>query len=447
MEVRISNEENLEVYLDGQKVFSHPSVPEEEPAPVLPTGVDLQWQGSFTVPLTYGQGIIAISEDGQSIFVSKDEIIGQYSIPPLGKPDNVVDLPVGNEIQPAVNILGDNYERFDPQLAQNHRFRTTGMLHKDGKLIINYCDFYDASNSAPATTLIVEDASNLATSPITGGFNINGTGRPAGALVRLQTEHQALFGGSILSFAPKESIGGRHQAGPGCVAFDTPDITFGSPALMEYPFDPVDNQLAMYYDKSVWDEFTFASEGDKRNAIWMNDKMIKADGTETLSYWTRTSKAIAGYVIPNSNTLLVAACAQGTKRAPYYTVQNPPAPTQGLVYKDYEWVYDGTQYNLSADKSGGNRQAIQDDCQTNLFLFSLSDLQKVKDGLLNPWDVRHYHLQEFKGEIPNTQRNGIHALAQGGQYDPVTDTLYITYCQEADKSRPLITAYKVNLLS
>lgn len=448
MRVNIDDNEQLEVYIDGSLKFQHPQA-SQEPTPTPSNGklngVRLDWQGSFTVPLTYGQGIIAISEDGKSIFVSRDEWIGQYKIPALAKPDNYMGLPVGDTIQEAVNILGDQYQRFNPRLAKNSRFRVTGMLHKDGKLIVNYCDFYDAGNNAPETTLIVGNADDLANSPIHGGYDINGEGRPAGAMVHVDPAHRDLFGGSILSFAPKESIGGRHQAGPGCIAFDEPEPKFGADPLMAYPFKPKDGELRMYYDKDVWDEIPFSTLGDMRRGIWMNELHYKADGSETLSYWTRTSKTIAGYVIPGTETLLVAACCQGGTREPYYTdaLTLPPPQDQGLLYKMTEWRYDGTRYTLSGDNAPGNRQAIKDDCHTNIFLFDLADLRRVKAGEIDPWHVRHYHMQSFKGEIKHTRDAGIHSLAQGGQYDPATDTLYITYYQEADSGQPIITAYKV----
>lgn len=421
--------------------------PEPAPAPARDrvNKVRLDWQGSFTVPLAYGQGIIAISEDGQSVFVSRDEWIGQYKIPDLARVNDIADLPTGETIQEAVNILGDHYQRFDPQLAKNHRFRVTGLLHKGGRLIVNYCDFYDASNAAPATTLVIADASDLANSPIHGGYNIRGEGRPAGTMVKLDPAYTELFGGSVLSFAPKESIGNRHQAGPGCIAFDEPAPEFGADPLMAYPFSPHQGEVRMYYDRDIWDQIPFKSPGEKRRAIWKNEKLFTAEGSETLSYWTRTSKAVAGYVIPGTETLLVAACCQGGSRQPYYADASPLPPEQhiGLPYKEPVWYYENGGYKLSHDNAPGNRQAIQDDCYTNLFLFDLADLRRVKAGELAPWDVRHYHMQSFKGEIPQTLRDGIHALAQGGQYDPVTDTLYVTYYQEAQNSQPIITAYKV----
>ena len=141
--------------------------------------------------------------------------------------------------------------------------------------------------------------------------------------------------------------------------------------------------------------------------------------------WTEVAQASYGFIIPNTRT--------------YVTVGSMGGHTSAIGYK--------------AEQDNGNccggPCAYQSDDYVNYYwLWDVQDLQDVKDGLQNAYDIRPYSYGEF--DVPfqydvfrNTDE--FHPVL-GGDYDAESGLLYLTIYDGAGgqySRNPVIAAYKV----
>lgn len=164
---------------------------------------DLVYNGSFRLPagqygdssIDYAVGVIAYSSERNSIFfVGHDHqnAIAEFRVPSqLGfdASSSVADLPVADEpIQDFFNVfssIDSNPEGIN---------KITGMLEKDGKLIVNAENWYDAGGTSKDTTLVIDNASNLSGSNINGFFHLEGNPQCAGYMGKIPSRFQDDFG-------------------------------------------------------------------------------------------------------------------------------------------------------------------------------------------------------------------------------------------------------------
>ena len=136
--------------------------------------------------------------------------------------------------------------------------------------------------------------------------------------------------------------------------------------------------------------------------------------------WTHLSRATYGFIAPESRT--------------YVTLGHSGGHDSGVCYKCVQSGED--------DACGGYSSNYPADNDTYYWLWDVEDLVAVKEGRMQPHEVRPYDYGRF--EIPfDTNSIG------GGSYDPESNRLYLT-AQAADRDQgqysnpPIIMVYEVD---
>ncbi|QDP64765.1 MAG: hypothetical protein GOVbin2917_80 [Prokaryotic dsDNA virus sp.] len=438
----------------------------------LASNVQFNYEGTLATNNTAlggSGGRFCISEDGQSLFIERQYVVGEYRMPTVFNPATILDdVDLLEEIQAPVSITGDivdgSFTRLDPSVPTNF-FRIVGMAHKDGKLIINHLNWYDTSTNRVHSTIVVEDASDLANSVIESNYGMVGVNRQSGTMIKTPENLVDFFGGEILSFAPQESISSRHDFGPSIRPFNLEELTpnssagspviFGQPTVMEYPFTGNDSEgkPKKFYDRYEYDDFiTSTYDGALGYPLNNNQILQKENGEFTLNnWWNLSSKVITAFVIPNTRTLVILSSLVGGKRAGYYeeaTVQ-PSRVKFGLEYKYKTWYYDEAtnEYKKRDYYSAGNSPAIEDDRYTNVMFFDLADIAEAKAGTRGTWDIYPYDQVLLKNLAGIGNKDGLHALPAAGYFDLTRNRLFISHAGEIQTgvytSVPIINAINV----
>jgi len=122
-----------------------------------------------------------------------------------------------------------------------------GLALVNGKLIVNGEDKYDGGADNTHTTLVVENASNLANSTVNGFYELEGAVHAAGP-----AEWQALLGGSyIAGHAGKQAINRRYSIGASAFVFNPADISGTSGTI------PTTTLLDFSIDNPLHADYTF----------------------------------------------------------------------------------------------------------------------------------------------------------------------------------------------
>jgi len=252
------------------------------------------------------------------------------------------------------------------------------------------------------TTLVVNDASNLVQSSLSGYYNFEGgAGHTNGWISPIPQQWQAALGGKMITGAssgpPNTS---RWSIGPSAFSFDLQDFN-GANASTPIPT----NQLL---------DFSF----DNRLA----DDLLNTSLSNNL--WTQESRVTYGFVVPNTLT--------------YFTIGYSAGHNSGICYK-------GTPG--CADDCPGFCTYEPNDNYCHYWLWDLNDLIGVKNGNLATYDVMPYDYGVF--DVPfETETKEI----GGGSYDVNTGQLYLSL-QRADtlqgtyRNPPLILVYSTNQIS
>lgn len=392
----------------------------------------MKYVGSFRIyheEMKYSDGVFCYSPDG-TLFMSKGFMLGEF-MPP--EPVHVIgqdDAPLATIVQEPFDIRSKLPDNFPIT-----RFRITGMVFSDGKLVVNYTDWYAAGGKQYYTTMVIHDPHDLTNCTVDWEYSMEGIARKSGCMYSIPEQHQELFGGAIASFAPKESIIGRHDLGPSCLAFSLSDLTqteFSGNILMDYPFydKNEDGTPRLFYDKAQYSAAAtqVQSFSDKFiNNIDMPNEL--AEHTYN-TYWTAESRVVTAFI--KDGRLIVITPLSGGTRKPYYNAEVPGDVSQGLGYKGKieKWIYDhdvGKYIANAGDKGYG--PAIADDTYTSVLTFELSDLHKVRKGELSAHEVRPVSQSLHKQPVAETLRDGIHAVPRHGAYH--NDLLTLSYEDEA----------------
>ena len=426
--------------------------------------ITLDYMGSFFARGTgFEQGIMCVSEDGNSFFTSDGSNFKQYTLP--NNLDRESGYPNGKEIATSLQESGEIFGSDRVELKITERFRVTALAHVGGKLIVNYADWYDNS-ATPQTTFVFRDASNLATSAIDGPFGLEDAIKQGGIITKVPANLQNFFGGDLLGTSAHLSIDGRLDRGPSIRATDSNDfiessvtaanfIQLSGPSYMRYPNETDGSVLKWFHNiqelSSVTSGFT------KSEIVYDNVLASLPDGSiADEHYWNSNSNAQCAFVIPNSKTLCVVASMSGVTAQPYYSDASvlPTNVPAGIGYKIQTWSYNSetNEYELSTAPTAGGSRYIIDDAYHRFYLFDLSDLEEVKNGTKDPWEIQPYLYKDFKSPfITGRASNPLHFLPTRGHFDINANVLYLSYAEEGGNAQydqsPLWAAYDVNGLA
>lgn len=364
--------------------------------------------GEGRASTNYSRGIFTYNPDNHSIYVigsPKEEQIAEFAIPELVKSTNIADYnQAADPIQDFTLIHGT--QRVDTGIDKY--FKVTGLEYIEGRLLVNYVNWYDGNGTETDTTLYYEDANSLATSKMFGPFQLEGKARAAGWLSKVPQDWQDFLGGSYIAGGQSgTSIISRLSVGPSAFMINPAETIFGreggaipAEGLMDYPIS------TMLYDKEVYGGSYSSPQPILYNENGMND------------LWTTLSGAGYGFIIPGTRT--------------YMTIGKSGGLESGVGYK----IVQEDGYLCPGPCSYDSQ-----DNYPFFWLWDVEDLLKVKYGMMEAHDVRPYN----HGKFPMPAGLDIRSL-NGGAFDSSTSTLYMS-SPKADKLKqhaetPVFFAFK-----
>ncbi len=358
--------------------------------------------------MNYSNSVLTYNAANHSLFLiahPHQEQVGEFLIPELSKSTDISDFKIMES--PVQNFTQFwNTDRVDTGIEA--RFKATGLELIDGKLLINYVNWYDGSGKETDTSVVFQDANNLANSIVTGPYQLNGAAHAAGWLSEVPLEWQSVLGGTHISGGQSgTSINSRLSVGPSAFTINPADTYFkkesgevDSTRLLDFPLKNLLYNKELYGPGPITDV----------NSITYNE-----NGKNDL--WTIVSGAGYGFIAPNSRT--------------YVTLGKSGGHVSGLGYK-------ATQ--IDGHLCSGPCAYDPADYYSYYWLWDVNDLLKVKNGELNSYDVRPYNYGKF--DVP------IHvgaSVVNSGSFDAASNTLYMSM-PNADKlarysSLPVFVAY------
>ena len=401
----------------GILIFSPMAVSQQQRELPLLSISALEYKGGFRLPEgqfgdnnlsthSYSTGPIAFNPANNSLFtVSHDrqQGIGEFLIPTIISSDSPNDFETASVLQ--------NFREFhqggSALTGISNYFRITGLALANSKLVVNYINWYDAAGTETDTTVVFQTPTNLANSAIVGPFQLNGAAHAAGWLTPIPKQWQAALGADYVAGHSHGSIISRLSVGPPAHALNVDDLTNATQGAAVATTALLDFSLSQpLYDTNKYD---LANDS-------VNDILYNADKQNDL--WTIISGASYGFIVPNTGTYLTLGYAGGFN--------------SGLGYKITQ-----TDGNVC----GGPCSYDPDDNYNHFWLWKVSDMVKVKNGILQPSELRPYAYGQLdtRGNI---------ARVKGAAYDYANKRLYISL-QNGDPiptyaRPPLILVYDVD---
>ena len=398
---------------------------------------DLQYEGAFTIPgddygesnANYGTGVLAFNEFNNSLFLGGFDLHGalaEFSIPTLVNSTNLSDLNSASILQDFRSVLHDTPD-FNPQSID----RVTGIYLFNNQLIINGMEYYDAPANNTHTTLLLSDASQLATSSVTGYFSLEGNAHAAGWISAIPSVWQNLLGGThLLGNSSKYAINGRLPMGISAFSFMANDVVTASSTdistttLMDFDLtNPLYADFSTYADAN-YNRLEFNGSSFPGHTLADADIVV---GQNDL--WTELSQASYGFIVPGTRT--------------YLTLGSSGGHHSGIGYKPMQ--SDG-------NVCGGPCSYDADDSYNYYWLWDVNDLLAVKEGARSAHAVRPYSYGAFAVPFQTdeyTSSPEFHKIV-GGTYDTTSNLLYLSIYDGASSGpydrRPVIVAYSINNL-
>lgn len=397
----------------------------------------LEYQGAFIIPdkdfgessANYSTGSIAVDNTNKSIFLSGHRVhgaIAEFSMPELVNSTDVNALNTASIKQNFKRIL-NKASNGNPQGIDE----ITGLTLINNKLIVNAIEYYDAPNDNTHTSLIIENPSDISSSPINGYYKLDGAAHAGGWISPIPNEWQELLEGDyIAGNSSKYPINSRHTMGPSAFIFKANNLLNSDPSNT-IPTTPVldfDLSKPMYAEYLHYDNANYnltEVNGDTGSGHTYED----ADATVGKNdLWTEISQASYGFIVPGTRT--------------YLTIGSSGGHDSGIGYK-------ATQNNENL--CPGPCPYDANDNYNYYWLWDVNDFLEVKNGSRNAHEVRPYAYGVFEAPFQTdaySKTPEFHSIV-GGTYDSESGLLYLSiYDGGAVNSRfsrnPVIAAYKIN---
>lgn len=362
---------------------------------------DLSYAGAFALPvaknsvssLNFASGVIEVN--GDSLFIvghDHHNAVAEFAIPELVNSTRIADLNTASERQSFVSVLdkaASNPESLD---------EIVGLEVVDGKLVINAVEYYDAPADNRLSTLVLDNASDLAAASAGAFRGIDGFARAAGWISAIPEPWQAKLGGShITGYSSGGPIIGRYSVGPSAFAVDLKAAVQNTDASI-----PSSELLGFSLDNPLDDDLNNESRGN--------------------GLWTHLSQARYGFVVPGTRT--------------YMTIGRSGGHASGVGYKITQ-----TDDTLC----GGYCSYDSQDNYNFYWLWDLDDLLDAKAGKISPNAIEPYEFDRL--ELP-FQTDGTLKPIGGASFDPAGNLLYISLLRANTAlgqydNPPLIVAYRL----
>ena len=339
--------------------------------------------------------------------------IGEYNIPALSTSATLTSLNTAtnskNFVDPfsAAPNEGSNWG-VAPQLG--------GICAYNGRLMVNYFAFYDGSNLADRSLLVMNDVTTLSTASERGTFAVlanPNTSHASGWISPIPAAYQSSFGGTHIfgqSSSNMRSIESRFPIGPSAVVYNADasnSVTGSSPVA-----DASTLTTTTVLDYSLAHMVNLSGD-------------LSASGTN----WTHISSAQYGFIVPGTKTYCVMGLSGGHNTGVTYV----DAPSWG-GYKGY-WPND------AGDPGGGS------DMYNYYWLFNVDDMLAVKAGTIAAYTPQPYE----HGILPmSTWGDGLGIYVSyiaGATFDATNNKLYMSLFYGDDSvsgGLPLIVCYDMS---
>ncbi|MBL4761394.1 MAG: hypothetical protein JKY93_01685 [Gammaproteobacteria bacterium] len=201
--------------------------------------------GVFRYNANYGRGVIAIKSNGVGVAptmfasgangvdgqVDSGYNVAEFAVPEILQTtlDDVSTVPFAETIQSFTGSLVNRAPDKGGWPNNPDELQMTSMHFYDGKLLVNGAIYYDGNGENTTTSLIVDDASDLANSNITGQFGIQGAQHLTGWLVPTFEWAATLGSEYLMGSGQSLAIVSRQSAGPSLFSVDR-DAIFAASA-------------------------------------------------------------------------------------------------------------------------------------------------------------------------------------------------------------------------
>jgi hypothetical protein len=349
---------------------------------------DFEYLGGFRFPagdrgvsnMTYAEGPIAVGAGGQTLFAvghAHQQAVAEFEIPPLVNSLSVRDLNIARGVQNFASVLA-RPSSGNPQGID----RIGGMQLVDGRLVINGYVYYDAAGAATHTTLVVEDARDLAASAIGGYFSYSAAAHAAGWMAPIPPDWQTALGGThVTGNSSGKPIISRLSVGPSAFAFSPGELDENaSPRI----------RLVRLMDFSLDHVLGIGSESVKSYLF---------NHTRTNTLWNHLSWVATGFVVPGTRT--------------YATIGTTGGLASGVGYK----IVRDDGYECP-----GYCAYEADDNYNYYWLWDVNDFLDVRAGRKRSYSLMPYDHGRF--QVPYAQ-DGFNAVI-GGTFDEMHEILYLS---------------------
>lgn len=363
---------------------------------LLISKANLEYVGGFRVPnyynsvdeFSYGGAALAFNPANNSLFISGHRnALAEIAIPSsIVNSSNLSQLATTTILQPWTNILSRVPNRLQ---GASDGAPLGGLLVHDGKLIGTQYAYYSGANSQDRSHFVV-DSLNLALANVDGLFRVGNMPRNvAGYMTPIPAEWQSILGATHLTGLANVPIVSTSSSGPAVFGFNAGEITENMPAI-PYVRYPVNNALGDYVGQA--------------NPL------------------QNGNTSVTGVLfVPNSSTVLFFG-------------------KTGINYSGYG---DAFEYNDPYD-GGKGPHSLNGEYASQVWAYNVNDFVRVKNGEMQPWDVKPYNVWNFSVPISFGQQ------AIGGvTFDPSTNRIYMT-SMNADRqamysSLPIVQVFQLNL--
>ncbi len=374
----------------------------------------------------YASAVFELSSDKKSFFFGGRKVntsIGQFQLPELVNSGEMGNLNTAPVIQNQSSLIGtlSSVPKFAgtriPTGNPQDIDRITGIfLTNKNTLVANVTTYYDGVGDNTHTTMLLANPSDLANSDIYGFYSYQGAAHMSGWVSEIPDEWKAELGGNYISgWASNLPIASRNSFGPSAFVVDfdqlspttSTDEAFPTTVLMDFS---IVNPLHS-------DKYNNQETIQRNNQN--QDTVPITIGTNDL--WTVVSWAAYGFIIPNTRTYAVFGSSGGHKSGIGYKIQqldrdyNCPGPCANdrFDYYNYYW------------------------------LFNLDDLIAVKNGKMQPHEVRPYEYGEFPAPFQTSDyikslESAIRPI-RGGDFDASNKTLYLVLGGPSQEEQIVIT--------
>ncbi|WP_448249760.1 hypothetical protein [Thalassotalea agariperforans] len=282
--------------------------------------------------IAFSQGTFTVEDNDRSIYVvgnAQSQALGQFNIPKLSaNHQNVDDFPVAKNIQTFFKILPKG-----KSLKKEKINRITGLELIDNELFINAIEYYDADANNLSTTLILRSPEKLRKSDVDGFYQLRGKAKAAGWMSKItdKPQQEKLKGNYIVGYASNPPINGRLSIGPSAYAAYLDNYT---------------GFKSNYKQINTKEVFSYSLASPLHEDLYnkkLNNKI-----------WTEVSKAVYGFIIPNTNKYLVLGSTGGHKFGIGYKIKESngnvcggPCAYKSGDYNNYFWLWDLNNLNGS----------------------------------------------------------------------------------------------------